>query len=85
MNVFEKLEDFESQSLGIIAFNMCKWFMFDRVNVNYEPRNSVASRMWITVEMEIDSKTYMVDGQRVDIVKRRLIEWLRAHLQSVRG
>ena len=82
MNSFEKIEQFENQSIQTIAYNMCKWFLFDRVNVNYEPRGNVESRMWITVKIEVGGKTYYIDGQRNDIVHRRLVEWLKGHIEK---
>ena len=85
MNAFEKLEQFENQSIQTISYNMCKWFLFDRVNVNYEPRHNVESGMWINVKIEINNKTYYIDGQRNDIVHRRLVEWLKSHLEKARG
>lgn len=64
---------------------MCKWFLFDRVIIDYSPRDNVESGMWISVKIEINSKTYYIDGQRNDIVHRRLVEWLKSHLQKTRG
>lgn len=61
---------------------MCKWFDFESVNVNYEQRNSVASRIWINIRIEDKNKTYYISGQRNDIVKRRLIDWLRSYIES---
>lgn len=85
MNAFEKLEAFEEQTLPTIAYNMCKWFLFDRVNINYAPRDNVESRIWISVKIEINNKTFYIDGQRNDIVKKRLIEWLRSHIEKTRN
>lgn len=85
MNAFEKLEDFDNQSIQTIAFNMCKWFLFDAVNINYAVRDNVESGIWITVKIEINEKTFYIDGQRNDIVHRRLTEWLRNHIQKIRG
>lgn len=84
MNAFEKLEAFDEQSISLIAFNMCKWFDFDKVTINYEPRNDVESRMWITVKVEHKGKTFYIDGQRNDIVRKRLIDWLRSHREKIK-
>lgn len=80
----DDIEKFEDQSLQVIAWNMCKWFLFDSVNINCEGRAAVESGIWITVKVEINGKTIHIDGQRIDIVKRRLIEWLRKHIEQSR-
>lgn len=85
MNEFEKIEDFDNQSIQTIVFNMCKWFNFDLVTFFCEPRPAVASRVWINLKIEKAGKTWWIDGQRNDIVRKRLIEWLRSHLENERG
>jgi hypothetical protein len=80
MSIFEKLEAFEDQSIQTIAFNMCKWFDFDSVNINTEIRHNVESGVWINIKIQRKEKAYYIDGQRNDIVKRRLIEWLRSNI-----
>lgn len=83
MNAFEKLEAFEEQTLQSIAFNMCKWFGFDNVTIRNEVRHNVESGMWITVTMEWDTvERTSVSSQRMDLVKKRLIDWLRGHLED---
>jgi len=85
MNEFEKLEDFDNHTIQTIIFNMCKWFGFDLVTFFVEPRAEVASRVWINLKIEKAGKTWWIDGQRNDIVRKRLIEWLRSHLEKERG
>lgn len=82
MGLIEKLYDFKSQSLQSIAFNLVKWFNFDEVKINTRQRDNVESRVWITVELEKDGKTTWIDGQRIDIVHRRLVEWLETNIKK---
>jgi hypothetical protein len=82
MGLIEKLYDFKSQSLQGIAFNLVKWFNFDEVKINTRQRDNVESRVWITVELEKDGKTTWIDGQRNDIVHRRLVEWLETNIKN---
>lgn len=84
MNAFEKLEAFEDQSIQTIAYNMCKWFDFDGVDISYKPRHNVESGMWINVIILYKDKTFWIDGQRNDIVKKRLIDWLKSHIERIR-
>jgi hypothetical protein len=86
MNAFEKLEKFDEQSIQQIAFNMVKWFMFDQVTIKTETRGNVESTVWITVIIEWGDGAHKmyIDGQRNDIVHRRLSEWLRTHLEKQR-
>jgi hypothetical protein len=85
MSAFENLQNFDEQTMQTIAFNMCKWFDFEAVNINYAGRANVESGIWITIKIEYKAKTFYIDGQRNDIVKRRLIEWLRNHIQKIRS
>lgn len=85
MNAFEKIEDFDNQSIQTIAYNMCKWFGFDAVNINYEVRHDVESGMWINVKINLKERTFYIDGQRNDIVRKRLIEWLRSHIEKTKN
>jgi hypothetical protein len=85
MVAFEKIEAFEEQTLQTIAFNMCKWFGFDRVIIENQVRNNVESGIWITVTIEWDAKLikrFSISAQRNDLIKERLIKWLRSHLEN---
>lgn len=82
MGIFDKLYDFKNQSLQQLAFNLVKWFNFDSVKVNTRQRDNVESRVWITVELEKDGKVTWIDGQRNDIVHRRLVEWLEINIKN---
>lgn len=82
MGIFDKLYDFKNQSLQQLAFNLVKWFNFDSVKVNTRQRDNVESRVWITVELEKDGKTTWIDGQRNNIVHRRLVEWLEINIKN---
>lgn len=79
---FEKLYDFESQSMQGIIFNMIKWLYFDSVDMECKSRSDVESRVWITIKIQKDGNTWYVDGQRNDIVKKRLIEWLEKNVKK---
>ncbi len=76
MGMLDQIINFESQSLSSIVYNMVKWFEFDGVNTETWRRDNVESGVWISVSIRKGEKTWHVDGQRLDIVKRRLIEFL---------
>lgn len=80
MSVFDKIKDFESQPLSQITFNMVKWFNFDTVSTDISYRANVESTVWISIKIVKGEKTWYVDGQRIDIVKRRLIEFLNKEI-----
>lgn len=82
MGIIERLKDFESQSIQTIAYNMCKWFEFESVNIDTQYRDNVESHVWITIKITNKLNTFHISGQRNDIVKKRLIEWLTLHLNN---
>ena len=82
MGLLEKLHDFDNQSIQVIAFNMIKWFNFDSVDISISERSNVESRVWIRVEIRKGDQQWHIDGQRNDIVHRRLAEWLKEHLEK---
>ena len=84
MNAFEKIEDFESQTIGTLAQNMIIWFGFDDVQMRFISRPEVASRVWIDVEIQKGKDKWFVSGQTGKIVHRRLVEWLKSHLENTR-
>ena len=80
MNIFEKLQDFQSQPLSLICFNMVKWFEYDSVDISIKERQNVESGVWISVKIVKLGKTCRVDGQQIDIVKFRLIKFLNKNI-----
>lgn len=82
MNAFEKIKDFDSQPLSQISFNMVKWFNFERVDISMYERLNVESMVWISIKIVKGEKTWYVDGQRIDIVKRRLREFLNKEITN---
>lgn len=76
MSVIDNLTKFEEQPVSHVIYNMIKWFNFDQVEMNTCVRDEVESRVWMTLKIQKADKTWYVDGQRLDIVKRRLIEFL---------
>lgn len=91
--MIEEIENFEQQSVQTIAYNMVKWLDFKSVNISYEERKDVESGVWIVVEFSfidysVEDNTLCqlhVYGQRNDIVRKRLIDLLRARLGEARG
>lgn len=80
MGILDKIMDFEGQPLSQITYNMVKWFDFDCVDISTSYRADVESRVWISIKIIKKESTWYVDGQRIDIVKRRLIEFLNKEL-----
>lgn len=76
-------EDFyhwEKMALSGIIGLMVKYFGFTSVKMEYRERDNVESGVWIELEIEKERnelcpKRY-IHGQRTDIVRRRLIEFL---------
>ena len=83
MSQIEQIENFEAQSLQQIALNMCKWFGFNRVKIETQVRSNVESGIWIIITMEWDRrKRFSISAQRNELVKERLIKWLREHREE---
>lgn len=85
MGLLDQIENFESQPISTIVFNMIKWFEFDDVNINYYFRDNVESGVWIAIKIKKGENVWWVDGQRNDIVRRRLAEWLKNYLEKQRN
>lgn len=85
MGLLDQIENFESQPISTIIFNMIKWFEFDDVNIQYRYRNNVESGVWISIKITKGDNTWWVDGQRNDIVRTRLAEWIKNHLEKERS
>lgn len=78
-------EDFyhwEKMSLSGIMSLMVKWFGFPSVTMELRQRDNVESGVWyeITIAPRHDepdqTHNHYVNGQRADVVRRRLIELL---------
>lgn len=63
-------------SISNIIYLMVKWFDCTAVEMEVTQRSNVESGVWWRVKFEKDNNTYYADGQRMDIVRRRLIERL---------
>ncbi|MGN6416155.1 MAG: hypothetical protein ACTHMC_01595 [Pseudobacter sp.] len=83
MSLIDSLHAFEFQSTHQLVYNMVKWFCFDEVEYTTRHRPNVESTVWMQLTIEKDGKKWVVEGQRLDIVKRRLIEFLDK--QGIRG
>jgi hypothetical protein len=79
------LEDYynwEKMSLSGIMALMVKWFGFTEVSLEIRQRDNVESGVWYEIKIsplptEPDqAHSHFVNGQRTDVVKRRLIELL---------
>lgn len=82
MGQLDKILDFESQPVSAITYNLIKWFNVDKIEMETSSRLNVESGVWIQLRITIKDKTWYVDGQRLDIVKRRLIEWYNKNLKT---
>lgn len=76
MSIIDRIQNFEDQPLSQIIYNMIKWYNYDSVEMHTHARANVESGIWISLQIHKELKTWYVDGQRLDIVKRRLIEFL---------
>jgi hypothetical protein len=84
----EKIYDWENMALSSITTLMVKWFNFDKVEMTTTGRVAVESGIWFDItihrgEIGKGGHQWSVSGQRTDIVKRRLIEFLDG--QNVRA
>lgn len=85
MGLLDQIENFDSQPISTIVFNMIKWFEFDDVNINYYFRDNVESGVWIVIKIKKGEAVWLVDGQKNDIVRRRLSEWMKNYLEKQRN
>lgn len=72
------IEDFynwEKMSISNIIWLMVKWFNCTDVQMEVTERN-VESGVWFRIQFVRDGNTYYCDGQRPDIVRKRLIDRL---------
>jgi len=68
--------NWEKMGLQYIVYLMVKWFLYDTVNIETIGRVDVESGIWITITVKKEDKEWLISGQRVDVVHRRLIEFL---------
>lgn len=72
------LENLETKrSLADSMFWLVKAYQIENFRMEVEPRGDVESRVWIRIFIQYERRDYIVDGQRMDIVKRRLFELMR--------
>jgi hypothetical protein len=72
------LENLEAKrSLADSMFWLVKAYEIENFNMEVEPRGDVESRVWIRIFIRYKRRDYIVDGQRMDIVKERLFKLMR--------
>lgn len=71
-----KYYQWEYMALSSIIWLMIKWFNFDSVEMETEYRKDVESGVWISLKIVQGNVANYITGQRPDIVKKRLIEYL---------
>lgn len=76
MSKIDDLLKFEDQPVSQIIYSMVKWMGFDDVEMNAVGKAAVESGVWVLIRIKKGKKVWWIDGQRLDIVKRRLIEFL---------
>jgi hypothetical protein len=79
----DKYYNWENMAVSSITWLMIRWFNFDSVEMTTSYRKEVASRVWITISIHKGDSRWFVDGQTMDIVRTRLIEFLDR--EKVRG
>lgn len=67
-----KFYDWENMALSKIIGLMVKWFNVESVEMEVTER-PVESGVWWHIKFIRNGKTYYANGQRADIVRRRLI------------
>ena len=76
----EDFYNWEKMSLARIITLMVKWFGFPSVNMQVHERDNVESGIWYELKIEHSDlgqiNTSYISGQRSDVVRRRLIEFL---------
>jgi hypothetical protein len=74
----EKFYNWEKMNITFIIHLMVKWFDFQSVQMEIRERPDVESGMWIDIKIEKHNPEglWFVSAQRLDIVHRRLIEFL---------
>ena len=81
MSIFEEIENFDKQPVSMIIYNLIKWYMVDKIEMETYSRPEVESGVWIQLRITVKEKSWYVEGQRLDIVKRRLIDWFERNLK----
>lgn len=89
MNI-DGITNWEDMTVGGITAIMVTYLNFHSVVTTTESRPAVASRVWHRLEIyKTDNEPHAnmhIDGQRLDIVKKRLIEYLDSeNLRSKKG
>lgn len=78
--MIDEITEWEQMSVNGIASIMVTWLNYHSVTFTTESRPAVASRVWHRLEIhKTDNEPHAnmyIDGQRLDIVKKRLIEYL---------
>lgn len=67
----------QKRSLADSMFWLIKVWDVDNFRMEVEPRRNVESGVWIRIFIQYERRDYIVDGQRMDIVKKRLFELMR--------
>ncbi len=67
----------EKRSLADCLFWLVKAYEIESFNLEVEPRGDVESRVWVRLFITYERRDYIVDGQRMDIVKERLFKLMR--------
>lgn len=72
----EDFYNWEKMSISNIISLMVKWFGITSVRMEVFERANVESGVWWEIEFEKDGQKHFANGQRMDVVRRRLIESL---------
>jgi hypothetical protein len=83
MSEIDKINDLDSQPVSQIIYNMIKWFNVDSVTQETEYRSNVESTVWMTLKITMKDKTWYIEGQRLDIIKDRLIGWFKRNIKPL--
>lgn len=76
MGLLERIADLRNQPLSQVIFNIQKWSdETERITFEIDDHPRCESGIWIVVNLYMkNGKRYIIDGSRLDVVKKRLID-----------
>ncbi|MEM9929472.1 MAG: hypothetical protein AAF840_06620 [Bacteroidota bacterium] len=79
--MFERIKNWEHASLSQILYDLLTCYRIAcTMQIN---EYSCESGAWIVIEISYQGQDYLIDGSRLDVVRRRLINWIdRQHIRD---
>lgn len=74
MSILKRIPEWEKHPLSTVLWDLQKGFSIEsKMEI---ASHSCESGVWINVHLRYDNRRFVVNGSRLDIVSRRLIEWI---------